>query len=137
VVVRELERAARVEVGEERGRRRRRRQQEERGMVTATAGVVVLERLMWRLLGLRRPAENLRRPHSRTHAPHAAARLEHHAPTSFLATAPVSGSLLHHATRRATARPAPVQLHQLLILVVDEHADFLVVVVAVTTHRSI
>jgi hypothetical protein len=98
--------------------------------------VVVVELLLWRRGRRRRPAEDLGLRHGRAHAPHATARLEHHARSGFLTTAGIPCSLLHHSARRATANPR-LMLLELLVVIVDEHADLLVVVVAVTTHRSI
>jgi hypothetical protein len=148
VVVRELERAPRVQVGEEgrlrRGRRRRRRrlqEREERGLVVATAEVMVLLELL--LLRRRWPAEDLGRRHGRccTHAPHAAdARLERHARSVLMtSTAAIPYPLLHHSSARGATAGPPLVLELLVVaVVVDEHSNFLVVVmvVAVTTHRS-
>jgi hypothetical protein len=132
VIVRELERAPRVQVGEEgrRWRRRgeRRQRREERGLLAAAdvvaAGVVVVVVVLWR------PAEDLRRRHGRcTHASQATARR---------LTAAISCSLLHHYSASGTATAGPGLVLEILVVVVDEHSDFLAaaaVVVAVTTHR--
>jgi hypothetical protein len=127
VIVRELERAPRVQVGEE-GRRRwrgeRRQRREERGLLASADVVAAVVVVLWR------PAEDLRRRHGRcTHASQATARR---------LTAAISCSLLHHYSASGTATAGPGLVLEILVVVVDEHSDFLAaaaVVVAVTTHR--